>query len=1739
MHPNSSNELSISLSQEEEGEIGEEGEIVVVSTTTTTTTTPATTAAAAPLSRPQNHTAGGGAPIPSNFRRPMMDRGFSRRNFSHNTGRNSGSMGSGDNGGRHGLNTGRGRGWRGGRGGMHSNTVNSTTHGMTNTGNASTWDSSSSRNYNNNNNSNNNNSYTFANHRSHEPNIFPMASRIGGGEPISRSLSEGATTRNGLPISDIHRNIDPRHAASANIPPTIHHTDIQSSRSSGETSGIQSGIQSGIPPPPPPPPLPFRSNKKYRGPPPPPLRGPLSSDGRNNYTQQPSNNNYGWNGETTTSSSHSQRNMISERDGDYRSGDNSIGTHSNSIMGGSGHEDDVQGDLSASNNPSDTVSQNRRDGEIWGTSASVPMPFDVASIGDRGYYAASMDGQSRLNLPGRETSEYVRGDFGPSGTNTWSNTNERSYSSTSQDPQDHPSVLSQIDRQQSYYSFSSRDLESTRGEFGWSGNSGMVNTMERSLSGMSQEIDSTYSRGDRERRPNEYGSHRAPDTSGPGLDSFQPKGFQDSFFPRERTRPGDFSRGLPLSHGTEIGNIRRGSFHQTSLHQPVPARLTSSYSSLADIPRDFTMGSRTSFRSSPTPRLKSMSISSQPDRSVSLTENTFDHTKTVYDETANQMKNVDSTEPKLSDLTSSDAVLKFEKKSGLDSNALGDVPSSKDVREQPTTNSSLHDHPAHTTSGVIAQMRWDPRFPRPTESSQPAVSAPSVSHSKKPDPLTVSTLGLENIDKAESSIKQVSELMNDPSLMSEVRGETKLPEKLIIIRAIKKMEQSITHAQDQAEIAREELAQIEKGEALELGRRKEAELLEHQRRVAEKEEERKQLEEQKRKEVKLEIDKKIEKRREELQVKLEEHKQKCQKEREAMQLRFDERVKKAKADVRKRRKAQMVNDKVNGMDSLDAEIEKVERQVQRALKEVAAADAEQLRLQAELKHTEPPLEQTKAEVEVNPIANILAENRRKAQEAHKLPLALLEGENDELNQIVDPRDCRTIHDWSLLAHNVIGRVDALYTEPWNNPYFLQHQETHAQIGPIVKESVRLKKQKLMKRWTELAVEYVGRTELYEKEASRSGIRLGSLTENTMLHGRSSMLNMSNQAAVSSLPSPNTSIVGGRSSNNPYRRARRGAPSTGDIVRSEYEQEQIIAELTAKEMFEKRISQGGIPPTNQVVPLERELTVSYVNTFEAQRTLDPLKEAQEQSLTNIWTDTEKCIFLDRFLHHPKDFRKIASFLRNKSTRDCVAFYYNSKQSVPYKLALKEFLMRRKRRGDYQIWDATIEASLACGATVATGQNVGRPLIFTLPEEDLSFNTFDLHPIKSKIFDKVDISAAQIDDNAFEELISSKNRKRKQESTFKMEKKNVKVLKSATDETECTVKRDKQTLDDRNPTGRKPPQKWTSGEKKLFQEIVGEYGKNWSMLEEAIGNKTMAQIKNYYYDHKKQFSRQNATTADEKADAMETEKLRKKSMPPTDKESEIEDEILPNQSLGQEENIHKENVVEPIAQEAEVNPVLKLDVTAGRPPESAVDATRASQQDAMLLMQQQQNHFLQQHAAQQEEVRRRFQSHIGIPGISGLSPWASQLVALQQQQQQQQQQNARNLHHRHQHHSDAMVRDYFEAQTIHNALGLGQAHGFAIDPQAQLRSLLMYQSASPANATFLQNIESNAVQQTGTERLPGLGGPSDAMNFLRAAAAAGGGLASNPSPTSMAEALALLKSRARGYPQDPHDPRQNHY
>jgi hypothetical protein len=183
-----------------------------------------------------------------------------------------------------------------------------------------------------------------------------------------------------------------------------------------------------------------------------------------------------------------------------------------------------------------------------------------------------------------------------------------------------------------------------------------------------------------------------------------------------------------------------------------------------------------------------------------------------------------------------------------------------------------------------------------------------------------------------------------------------------------------------------------------------------------------------------------------------------------------------------------------------------------------------------------------------------------------------------------------------------------------------------------------------------------------------------------------------------------------------------------------------------------------------------------------------------------------------------------------------------------------MMRRKRRGDYPVWDATIQAAIATGAVVTAGTSELKPLVFSLPENDGTYHTRDLHPIQREIFDKATVELdgeEEYDEDDLEQATKSRGRpslRYKREPFFTLDKKEKVLLKTKTkssssssfgmspiphkkakimalDDSDAPIAPTNPVavpdLDKATPT-RKAPQKWTSEEKKIFVDTLEKHG-----------------------------------------------------------------------------------------------------------------------------------------------------------------------------------------------------------------------------------------------------------------------------------------------------------------------------
>jgi hypothetical protein len=238
----------------------------------------------------------------------------------------------------------------------------------------------------------------------------------------------------------------------------------------------------------------------------------------------------------------------------------------------------------------------------------------------------------------------------------------------------------------------------------------------------------------------------------------------------------------------------------------------------------------------------------------------------------------------------------------------------------------------------------------------------------------------------------------------------------------------------------------------------------------------------------------------------------------------------------------------------------------------------------------------------NLIMTIMRENKERAAQSHFNSVSIIVPEavydaNEtvsppglihELSDEDEPGFKSYIAHWTKMTQCVTGPGDSLYSEPSQAPFYETTLKQHMEIGPLVKEHIRSKRRKLHHRWTELAEEYAVREQLYEKDSKRDSASIHS----TAFGGSFSICGQRRGGGADDSTSNSFNTADGgnsRATNNPYRRPRRSAGhqlSGGDIVRSDYEQEQIIQQLTAQENMERRIKLGRSDLPRQICRLEK-------------------------------------------------------------------------------------------------------------------------------------------------------------------------------------------------------------------------------------------------------------------------------------------------------------------------------------------------------------------------------------------------------------------------------------------------------------------------------------------------------------------------------------------------------------------------
>lgn len=92
--------------------------------------------------------------------------------------------------------------------------------------------------------------------------------------------------------------------------------------------------------------------------------------------------------------------------------------------------------------------------------------------------------------------------------------------------------------------------------------------------------------------------------------------------------------------------------------------------------------------------------------------------------------------------------------------------------------------------------------------------------------------------------------------------------------------------------------------------------------------------------------------------------------------------------------------------------------------------------------------------------------------------------------------------------------------------------------------------------------------------------------------------------------------------------------------------------------------------------------------------------KEQAKLPYWSAEEKQIFIEKFTQSPKNFGYISSFLENKTTEQCVQFYYMTKKCENYKNLLRKQSQASRRKAKQTTTTTMVTSSTTIETTLVT-------------------------------------------------------------------------------------------------------------------------------------------------------------------------------------------------------------------------------------------------------------------------------------------------------------------------------------------------------------------------------------------------------------------------------------------------------
>eukprot|EP01135_Chromosphaera_perkinsii_P000390 Nk52_evm37s78 gene=Nk52_evmTU37s78 len=285
---------------------------------------------------------------------------------------------------------------------------------------------------------------------------------------------------------------------------------------------------------------------------------------------------------------------------------------------------------------------------------------------------------------------------------------------------------------------------------------------------------------------------------------------------------------------------------------------------------------------------------------------------------------------------------------------------------------------------------------------------------------------------------------------------------------------------------------------------------------------------------------------------------------------------------------------------------------------------------------------------------------------------------------------------------------------------------------------------------------------------------------------------------------------------------------GDVIRSDADLDLICQQLWERERQEKDYFMKTLVDVPSMILDEyerKEIRFVDENGFvEDSASLD-----KQRKFCNRWTAEEKAIFTKEFVARPKNFRKIASMLPNKTCADCVNYYYLSKKKVNYKKLVKTHMNKtRKKQLDKLVSSDNPPFDFA-QSDVRRGAS-SKPSA----EKDKEKIKEEKKKEKAKVKEKAKGKEKKVKEK-------EKNKDKGKEKGKEKEEKNAKE-----------VDEEKKPVGEDQDSDLADSSRWTDAEIPIAAQAIRTHGRNWAMVASILGTKTESQCKNFFNNYRKKLN-----------------------------------------------------------------------------------------------------------------------------------------------------------------------------------------------------------------------------------------------------------------------------------------------